>query len=90
MNIWLGADVFYGDPDGFYGQFDDEDLVTVGFDWGFYAFVNNSLTAINCSSFVSPQVGNDTKYIRARGRMARVLICFFNFKFVSNEPSLVG
>jgi hypothetical protein len=35
MNIWLGADVFYGDPDGLYGQFDEQDRITVGFEWGF-------------------------------------------------------
>jgi hypothetical protein len=35
MNIRLGADVFYGDPDGLYGQFDEQDRITVGFEWGF-------------------------------------------------------
>ena len=35
INIWLGADVFHGDSDGFYGQFGYQDRVTVGFEWGF-------------------------------------------------------
>ena len=35
MNIRLGADAFYGDPDGLYGQFDEQDRITVGFEWGF-------------------------------------------------------
>ena len=35
MNIRVGADVFYGDPDGLCGQFDEQDRITVGFEWGF-------------------------------------------------------
>ena len=35
INIWLGADVFYGNTDGLYGQFNDQDRVYVGLEWGF-------------------------------------------------------
>ena len=35
ISIWAGADIFYGDSDGLYGQFDDQDRITVGFEWGF-------------------------------------------------------
>ena len=34
-SIRLGADIFYGDSTGFYGQFGHQDRVTVGFEWGF-------------------------------------------------------
>jgi hypothetical protein len=35
LNIWLGADVFCGNPDGLYGQFNDQDRVFFGFESGF-------------------------------------------------------
>lgn len=35
VNIWVGADIFYGSSDGLYGQFKDESRVYFGLDWGF-------------------------------------------------------
>lgn len=35
VNVWAGADIFYGKSDGLYGQFKDQDRINVGFDWGF-------------------------------------------------------
>lgn len=34
LRVWLGADVFYGDSEGLYGQFDDNDRVLVGVEVG--------------------------------------------------------
>lgn len=33
--VWLGADVFYGDKDGLFGQFDDRDRVSMGLQLSF-------------------------------------------------------
>ncbi len=33
--VWLGLDVFYGSRDGLFGQFDGNDRVVVGIEWGF-------------------------------------------------------
>ena len=33
--IWIGADVFYGDREGVFGQFDARDRLTLGLEWGF-------------------------------------------------------
>ena len=33
LDVWLGLDVFYGDGDGLFGQFDDQDRVTTGLKW---------------------------------------------------------
>lgn len=35
LNIWLGADFFYGNRDGLYGQFTDNDRLIVGGELGF-------------------------------------------------------
>lgn len=35
LALWLGADVFYGDSEGVFGEFDERDRATVGFEWGF-------------------------------------------------------
>ena len=35
INFWLGANIFYGHSDGFYGQFNNRDNVNLGFEWGF-------------------------------------------------------
>ncbi|GAB3115236.1 hypothetical protein G8770_08955 [Aestuariicella hydrocarbonica] len=35
VELWLGADVFSGTSKGLYGQFDNNDRVVVGFEWGF-------------------------------------------------------
>ena len=35
LNFWLGANIFYGHSDGFYGQFNNRDNVYLGFEWGF-------------------------------------------------------
>lgn len=31
--LWIGADVFYGTPQGFFGQFTEQDRVVVGLEW---------------------------------------------------------
>ena len=33
LDVWLGLDFFYGDDDGVFGQFDDQDRVTTGLKW---------------------------------------------------------
>jgi hypothetical protein len=35
LEVWLGADVFYGERRGLYGQFDRNDRLVAGFEWGF-------------------------------------------------------
>ena len=35
LDIWIAADVFYGDSHGLYGEFDANDRLTVGFELGF-------------------------------------------------------
>lgn len=35
VNIWVGADVFYGDSAGLFGQFAKQDRLTLGWQWGF-------------------------------------------------------
>ncbi|MCX2981278.1 hypothetical protein EYC98_10425 [Halieaceae bacterium IMCC14734] len=35
LEIWLGADVFSGDEEGLFGQFEDTDRILVGLEWGF-------------------------------------------------------
>lgn len=35
LEVWLGADVFYGERNGLYGQFDRNDRLVAGFEWGF-------------------------------------------------------
>ncbi|MGH1374637.1 MAG: DUF1302 family protein [Cellvibrionaceae bacterium] len=35
LDLWLASDVFLGDSDGLYGQFDERDRVLVGFELGF-------------------------------------------------------
>lgn len=35
LNIWIGTDIFYGNDDEIFGQFDDTDRVLVGMEWGF-------------------------------------------------------
>jgi hypothetical protein len=35
LNVWVGVDVFYGEDDEVFGQFDDTDRVLVGMEWGF-------------------------------------------------------
>jgi len=32
--IWVGVDSFYGEPKGFYGQFDEKDQLRLGIQWG--------------------------------------------------------
>jgi len=34
LEFWLGADVFYGDEAGLYGQFDQQDRLIAGFEFG--------------------------------------------------------
>lgn len=34
VTIWLGADIFYGDEKGLFGQFDQNDRLVVGVEWG--------------------------------------------------------
>ncbi|WP_435103579.1 DUF1302 family protein [Arhodomonas sp. AD133] len=34
LSVRFGADVFYGPEHGLYGEFDDTDRVTIGFEWG--------------------------------------------------------
>ena len=33
LDVWLGLDVFYGDDDGVFGQFDDQDRIVTGVKW---------------------------------------------------------
>jgi hypothetical protein len=35
VEVWAGADLFYGEKTGLYGQFDRNDRVVFGFEWGF-------------------------------------------------------
>ena len=35
LKVWLGADVFYGDSKGLFGQFDANDRIIMGMEWGF-------------------------------------------------------
>ena len=35
VEVWAGADLFYGEKSGLYGQFDRNDRVVFGFEWGF-------------------------------------------------------
>jgi len=35
LDIFLSMDIFYGNEEGLYGQFDDADRISVGFEWGF-------------------------------------------------------
>ena len=35
VEVWLGADVLSGDREGLFGQFNDQDRVLVGLEWGF-------------------------------------------------------
>lgn len=35
LNVWLGADIFYGSEQGLYGQFKDNDRVLIGIEFGF-------------------------------------------------------
>lgn len=35
VDLWLAADLFSGDDEGLYGQFDEKDRILVGFEWGF-------------------------------------------------------
>jgi len=34
VNLWAGVDLFYGSHKGFFGQFDGQDRVVVGMEWG--------------------------------------------------------
>jgi hypothetical protein len=34
IQVWLGFDVFYGKSKGTFGEFDEDDRVVVGFEWG--------------------------------------------------------
>jgi hypothetical protein len=34
LQIWLGADVFYGTRNGLFGEFDEADRIVIGFEWG--------------------------------------------------------
>jgi len=34
IKVWVGADIFYGDEKGLFGQFDDNDRIIVGLEWG--------------------------------------------------------
>ncbi len=34
INIWLGADTFYGDSKGLFGQFNKNDRIVLGMEWG--------------------------------------------------------
>ena len=35
VEVWAGADFFYGEKTGLYGQFNRNDRVVLGFEWGF-------------------------------------------------------
>ena len=35
VNVWAGLDIFYGDKEGLFGQFQNKDRFIVGFEWGF-------------------------------------------------------
>ena len=35
IKLWIGSDVFYGQPEGLFGQFKDNDRITFGFELGF-------------------------------------------------------
>jgi Protein of unknown function (DUF1302) len=35
LELWLAADLFSGDDEGLYGQFDQQDRLLIGFEWGF-------------------------------------------------------
>lgn len=35
LEVWVGADVFYGNHEGIYGQFDQQDRLVMGLEWGF-------------------------------------------------------
>lgn len=35
LRVWAGVDVFYGDSDGLFGQFDDADRLLLGVEFGF-------------------------------------------------------
>jgi len=35
IKVWLGSDVFYGDEKGLFGQFEKQDRMTMGVEWGF-------------------------------------------------------
>jgi len=35
FDIFVSMDIFYGDEEGLYGQFDDADRISAGFEWGF-------------------------------------------------------
>jgi hypothetical protein len=35
LDVYISADVFYGNKDTLFGQFDQGDRVSIGFDWGF-------------------------------------------------------
>jgi len=34
VNVWAGLDIFYGDREGLFGQFQNNDRFIVGFEWG--------------------------------------------------------
>lgn len=34
VQIWMGFDVFYGKSSGVFGEFDEDDRVVIGFEWG--------------------------------------------------------
>jgi len=33
--LWIGADIFYGDRSGLFGEFNDNDRIVMGFELGF-------------------------------------------------------
>ena len=35
IKLWLGSDIFYGEQQGLFGQFNETDRLTIGFEWGF-------------------------------------------------------
>lgn len=35
LDVWLSADIFHGNPDGLFGQFDKADRISIGFQLGF-------------------------------------------------------
>ena len=35
LDLYIGADLFYGKPDELFGQFDNADRISIGFNWGF-------------------------------------------------------
>lgn len=35
VDLYVGADIFYGDNQGLFGQFEEEDRIVLGFEWGF-------------------------------------------------------